>query len=1411
MESYDIFELAQLLRQNQIFINSEKRTYSEQKSQLLENFNNNYKLAWILSQERQNLSDLIVARPHITPDLCSYRASQLHSSIFMDVYKIKTIKYQHICGLMKLLNFLQKSPYLLAQCLSIADRINQVIPSQNDKIVHVICDSFYGSLLNTKDIEMILSILQQLIQLQIVNHETPRRMLRPSSSSFARLYERLHSSLSSAKLFLLASLYEPIISVLIEEHKMECNPNDNTQDLASNYTNDTSEKLYVLTNRFVKSLSENWLLFPSPLSWLIQKVCFSFKQANFQEEETYMILVDMIFTNFIIPAIVSPFRFGIIDLQIDDVAQHNLMQIGQTLQKLALHKYQAVDTKMHKLYERFDKNAIPNLVQQLMPQDYGIFHQNLCASLFSAGQTNIQRDKLLISRTELNLLLDFLRIVIENDGSTINSKSKKELVTILEKLPIKIDEPICQELRHENNNIALESVIRSKQGLIALGKTSKPKINKHVTEEVISSDLNDSASSFINGNVTRTEELDEVLVFPISLDSDQTSLDLLPEAQVTGMNSNVDDVVAEDVKLTEKNVEVLSRCNVEEPITLSNGATNVLHNNREKNTRFSLSRDDGSIGNTSDNLEAQSEAPSNHSVTSSLDLEENDQNDNLSDMVSANVSGRGTPNISGRDTPSSQVTESGNNPMPPQMVKIMNKNRSDIEDKFCKFEIKKLLEGDETVSIISDTWSTDAVLASDSETIDANERNFATPLIPNNVILPGDYGLPDHLISNFRVVNFDETQSESNWSTDVLGSDTEKPSEVEYEVANKSLELPSPESIFYDSQSSVREQKTSNNFITADLLDLATNEKNLQFNESIKAEESKCKDESGLTNADMKTLEESSEVNIIRSDSNITNPFFNEDETLNEFSVQHRRNVTVQRNSNFDSRRNGVVNSESKPSDGLLLDFINNSKQDGTNSNGKTSRSSSGAIPKSISFDFTADKNDQYSPSKRGGIFNKIKGLANMKGRRNRFNVDQQHVNENQLTRNTENDEKAFLVETSDDILGKYRRKVSTSSDPASSESAGSNSSSSLKSKSSKSDIMKANCSEPDFENVRRKIKMVLSRSSVPSTDFKSNCRVSQSPMHTYLQIQMAEATETGSLKEISYTFEALRLLSSTNLLTQHKVYQHLQSELISGQRYIQYLTKCRQNLLLSIEMVEKINKKIASERELCIKNLIDCCVRMFLDKNEQINENFYDNMSKLFVADEKIELMKEFINAVLIKIRQDGILRGVLSVKELEIKDCIEKRIMQKVYKQLLFPNDDADKLRDNCLSDHIKKLSQIVTPTHKLIKIPKEYLNEAPWSYAQQQLLCITAGKTPKEKVKCIVRACHCIMSMLSMAIDNPSADDLTPVLIFIIIKANPPNLLSTIQYINCFIGDKLEGEENYWWTQFVTAVEFIKSMDY
>lgn len=60
--------------------------------------------------------------------------------------------------------------------------------------------------------------------------------------------------------------------------------------------------------------------------------------------------------------------------------------------------------------------------------------------------------------------------------------------------------------------------------------------------------------------------------------------------------------------------------------------------------------------------------------------------------------------------------------------------------------------------------------------------------------------------------------------------------------------------------------------------------------------------------------------------------------------------------------------------------------------------------------------------------------------------------------------------------------------------------------------------------------------------------------------------------------------------------------------------------------------------------------------------------------------------------------------------------------------------------------------------------------------------------------------------------SADEVMPVLIFVIIKANPKWLLSNIQFVNTFLGEsRMRGAHLYWWTQFVAAVEFIKTMDY
>lgn len=179
-------------------------------------------------------------------------------------------------------------------------------------------------------------------------------------------------------------------------------------------------------------------------------------------------------------------------------------------------------------------------------------------------------------------------------------------------------------------------------------------------------------------------------MFPF-LQDDEKPIGLLPEQEVLDIK----------IKLGNNFVRI--------PDSPSESNQLMGDSTQEKRTRFSTSHDEGSIGNTSDNLEAVSEAASNHSVASSLELEDENQNDNdnLSDMVSANVSGRGTPNISGRDTPSSQVNENEERALPEARQQflaqpqphISKQIRSEIDDKFCKFEIKKLLEGKQRLDI----------------------------------------------------------------------------------------------------------------------------------------------------------------------------------------------------------------------------------------------------------------------------------------------------------------------------------------------------------------------------------------------------------------------------------------------------------------------------------------------------------------------------------------------------------------------------------------------------------------------------------------------------------------------------------------------------------------------------------------
>lgn len=91
--------------------------------------------------------------------------------------------------------------------------------------------------------------------------------------------------------------------------------------------------------------------------------------------------------------------------------------------------------------------------------------------------------------------------------------------------------------------------------------------------------------------------------------------------------------------------------------------------------------------------------------------------------------------------------------------------------------------------------------------------------------------------------------------------------------------------------------------------------------------------------------------------------------------------------------------------------------------------------------------------------------------------------------------------------------------------------------------------------------------------------------------------------------------------------------------------------------------------------------------------------------------------------------------------------------------------------MSDHIRKLSKILTPNHKYLQIDKRLQYECPWPSAQEALTIMAAYRTPRDKIACVTRCAQVIMDLLAVSCDSgvPAADDLTPVLVYVIVKVS------------------------------------------
>jgi len=210
---------------------------------------------------------------------------------------------------------------------------------------------------------------------------------------------------------------------------------------------------------------------------------------------------------------------------------------------------------------------------------------------------------------------------------------------------------------------------------------------------------------------------------------------------------------------------------------------------------------------------------------------------------------------------------------------------------------------------------------------------------------------------------------------------------------------------------------------------------------------------------------------------------------------------------------------------------------------------------------------------------------------------------------------------------------------------------------------------------------------------------------------------------------------------------------------------------------------------------------------------NFRHRFIQSTLSDEKTGMVSRFLSRLYGQMVEDPIWEGSNEEQLDEAERCIEQIIFNYIYKYAMFPNADADVLRDQLFNQHIARLKTVITPDHSALQIDHKYLRECPWPSAQAEAVALAAHRSPRGKLDAALRCCRAVMHLLKLADENeaPGADDFTPVLVFVLIKANPSHLLSTVQYVNSFLAEgQLQGEDSYWWMQFTAATEFIKTID-
>ncbi|KAL4875834.1 hypothetical protein BJY04DRAFT_201158 [Aspergillus karnatakaensis] len=228
------------------------------------------------------------------------------------------------------------------------------------------------------------------------------------------------------------------------------------------------------------------------------------------------------------------------------------------------------------------------------------------------------------------------------------------------------------------------------------------------------------------------------------------------------------------------------------------------------------------------------------------------------------------------------------------------------------------------------------------------------------------------------------------------------------------------------------------------------------------------------------------------------------------------------------------------------------------------------------------------------------------------------------------------------------------------------------------------------------------------------------------------------------------------------------------------------------------------------------------------------------WMVHEQVKIISDFLAFITNKMAVCDVWRDVSDSEFENAKEGMEKLVMNRLYSQTFSPaipgppsiprsasrskRREMERLhgpwRRGQHQEDIERDEVLAQKMRIYSWIKEEHLDIAPVSssgrrflnLAQQEIGKINGYRAPRDKVICILNCCKVIFGLLrNTKKSDTSADSFIPLLIYVVLQANPEHLVSNIQYILRFRNqEKLGGEAGYYLSSLSGAIQFIETLD-